>query len=104
MILVLLALVYLTNSTEHYTPTISIQTISGDKTNTAFYTHPYNDGRRVVVGRFNSISINVGDGVVLNNADTSGTTFDIYVVMVCVIINPHVERRVNKLLFSIVRC
>jgi hypothetical protein len=67
----------------HYEPSMVVQSIRGDNDETINYVYTYNDGRRVVVGRFNSVTIDVGNNIVLTNADTTGTTHDVYVVMVC---------------------
>ena len=67
----------------HYQPSIVSQSISGGKDETIDFVYTFSDGRRVIVGRFNSVTIDVGNGTTLSNSDTTGTTHDVYTVMVC---------------------
>jgi hypothetical protein len=65
-----------------YEPSILLLPIRGSGVEIVSMIASYNDGRRACVGRFKSKTIDVGDNITLSNADTSGNTNDVFVVMV----------------------
>jgi hypothetical protein len=78
-----LLVVLLLVDADHYRPTIAAQSIQGSSgSQTIHYGFDYDDGRRVVVGSFTSVTIDVGSNVTLTNEDNTGKTKDVFVVLV----------------------